>query len=246
MRYSTKEVERFWAKVEKLSGCWNWQGGRTGPFGAFRFGGRPGLAHRFSWLLSHGEGGFTDRTFVIVQTCDNKLCVKPGHLARVHKSATMELIAPRDRFWNLVEIPEAGGDVHWLWRGSKNNKGYGQFHLGGGSRHVLAHRFAYELTHGSVPPGLIVMHDCDTPACVNPEHLLAGTNAQNQRDMALKGRAGNRGERSPGAKLSEPIVQTIRVRAADGETCASLAKEFRVSHTLIRGVINRSRWRHVA
>lgn len=74
------------------------------------------------------------------------------------------------RFERRRPIQEPG--CCWIWAGSKGLNGYGLFQIGGrGSPHVGAHRFAYEMAHGPIPKGMVVMHSCDTPACVNPAHL---------------------------------------------------------------------------
>lgn len=75
----------------------------------------------------------------------------------------------------------------WLWRGALSN-GYGHFGFMG--RVVKAHRFAFMLYKDKIPPGLLVRHSCDIPACVNPEHLILGTRKDNTLDAAIQGRLG--------------------------------------------------------
>ena len=75
----------------------------------------------------------------------------------------------------------------WLWVGSTDSKGYGNLSVRG--RVASAHRASYEEFRGSIPKGMCVLHRCDTPACINPEHLFLGTHQDNMGDMAEKGRA---------------------------------------------------------
>lgn len=129
----------------------------------------------------------------------------------------------------------------WEWVGTRNNDGYGTFWNGerypgrngkrGGPVMVLAHRWAYAHFVDELPDGLCVLHRCDTPGCVNPEHLFLGTPADNVRDCTNKGR---RNQARPNRsrvyrKLSGEIHQRIRERVAAGEQRASLAREYGVS-----------------
>jgi hypothetical protein len=90
------------------------------------------------------------------------------------------------RFWEKVEQT----DGCWLWRASRLRAGYGLF-TDETSALVLAHRFAYRALVGPLRDGLFVLHHCDTPACVRPDHLRLGTQAENMAEMKEKGRARN-------------------------------------------------------
>lgn len=87
------------------------------------------------------------------------------------------------RFWARVKKTEGGC---WIWTGGKFRRGYGA--LWDGSKTWYAHRLSYELHKGPIPPGAVIMHACDTRSCVNPEHLVAGTQRDNIRDAVTKGR----------------------------------------------------------
>lgn len=88
-------------------------------------------------------------------------------------------------------IPEPNTGCH-LWIGSTDRYGYGYLEMGSRARgnrsHWAAHRVAWHLAFGPVPEDACVLHKCDTPACVNPNHLFLGSKLDNARDMAAKGR----------------------------------------------------------
>jgi hypothetical protein len=160
------------------------------------------------------------------------------------------------RFWAKVHKT----DGCWLWTASKRHKGYGAFAytLDGKMIHDRSHRFSYRLHVGEIPPGLFVLHRCDTPACVNPVHLFLGTNQDNVRDMHAKGRAVKpgsnpnkpprwaKGERHHAAKFTVQDIQNIRTRyAAGGVSYSQLAREYNTGTSAIAKVVLRLRWRHV-
>ena len=133
-----------------------------------------------------------------------------------------------------------------LWAGCKNAAGYGVFSSGKNwSRNRLAHRIAYERKNGPIPEGLKVLHRCDNPPCINPDHLFLGTDADNVADKVAKGR-GASGERNGHSKLKASMVLEIREQHATGEyTHKDLSHKHRISRTIITRIVNRTIWRDI-
>lgn len=94
------------------------------------------------------------------------------------------------RFWAKVE--RRGPDECWPWTGWTTSQGYGVIGLGG--RDEKAHRAAWIVTRGPIPRGLVIRHTCDNPPCVNPTHLLLGTQLDNIRDRVERGRSAKTNE----------------------------------------------------
>lgn len=90
------------------------------------------------------------------------------------------------RFWAKVAVGDA--DQCWLWQGPLSGNGYGRCAIGKRRAWMAAHRVSWTIHHGDIPQGLFVCHHCDVPLCVNPAHLFLGTQTDNMRDAASKGR----------------------------------------------------------
>ena len=150
-------------------------------------------------------------------------------------------------FWSQVRIVE--GDGCWEWIGWRNHYGYGRI-IGHGAHGYMAHRIAWTLANGK--PRDCVLHKCDNPPCVRPDHLFEGTRADNNADKMIKGRyvyrrrnRERRGEEMHNAKLTEPIVAECRIRNANGETVASLAREYGVNGSAMDSAVKGRTWKCV-
>lgn len=129
----------------------------------------------------------------------------------------------------------------WLWTGQYGAGGYGVIKDGG--RSEKAHRVSYRFHVGQIPQGKEVCHVCDVRSCVNPEHLFAGTRAENMQDMVRKNRhADNKGERNPRSALSPEQVLAIR---ASTDSTANIARSLGVTYQAVRDVRAGKTWRHL-
>lgn len=153
-----------------------------------------------------------------------------------------------ERFWRYVRKTEGC----WEWTGGRfqSSLGYGQFRVG--KRKVRAHRFAWQITNGSIPNGMRICHKCDNPTCCNPTHLFMGTDADNIADRGRKGRTKNgsrqfpelwSAERNPAAKVNWAAVHEIRLGRLRGRTLSQLSTQYGISISQVRNIVNNTNWR---
>jgi len=154
---------------------------------------------------------------------------------------------PTELFWSKVDRSRGPGEC-WIWTGGTGSDGYGIFSVTAPSgsaratRSFRAHRYAWTLAHGAVPPGKLLMHSCDTPTCVNPAHLSPGTPLENNRDAFAKGRRRARGEHNIKAKLTPESVREIR---ASGDPVDELATRYGVAAATVYSIRRGRTWRHL-
>lgn len=171
---------------------------------------------------------------------------KPASLGQTYCTKECRSSIPR-RFWERVRQ----SDGCWEWMGAKFPKGYGSLFTG--KKCELAHRVSYILHYGAIPDDLWVLHRCDNPGCVRPDHLFLGNNTDNVRDMIAKGRSWQqtrpetipRGEQLVQTKLTSEKVRAIRKEYAQGRSKQSLADAYGVAWKTIYDVVKRRSWRHV-
>lgn len=129
----------------------------------------------------------------------------------------------------------------WLWAGSCCEKGYGRVNISG--KNKRAHRVSWSQENGPIPDGAFVCHRCDTPSCVNPDHLWIGSPLENMEDMISKGRdKPNRGTKNGFAVLNESVISDVR---NNGLSCRETAEFYGVHVTTIRRVRSKTHWSHV-
>lgn len=202
-----------------------------------------------SWVYRHGlqfpygmcQCGCNQKTWIANRT-NASFGYRKGEPARFKAGHNVKSSTIQDAFYRY--IPSQEPDKCWLWRNNPNN--YGHFMFNG--KVYKAHRFSYEMYKGPIPEGLLVCHHCDTPGCVNPEHLFIGTLKDNAIDMVNKGRhkgSAHSGEKHHNAKLTKEQVILIRKKAENGESIKNLSNLFGITRSHVQNIVNHIAWKHI-
>lgn len=154
------------------------------------------------------------------------------------------------RFWEKVDVSSGC----WEWQATTISRGYGYFWVGSSdqfdSDREYSHRVAYELFCGDICDGEYVLHSCDNPKCVNPDHLRTGTQEDNMRDAMEKDRMvlpelpDNSGEKHGGSKLTEAEAIDVKTRYKN-ETASEVASDYPISEATVRAIGQGKRWGHL-
>lgn len=149
-----------------------------------------------------------------------------------------------ETFWaRIYSQVERVGDC-LLFTGHRVKDGYG--HVKKDGKMVLVHRAVWARDNGPIPDGLIIMHTCDTPACIEPKHLQLGTHADNSADRDRKGRrAPPRGSINGRAILCENDIPIIRYWLKNGYQAREIADKFLVDRHVIFNIKYNRCWQHV-
>lgn len=156
-----------------------------------------------------------------------------------------------ERFWEKVDkdgpYVERLRSRCWVWTANRSrrpdgSRAYGMITID--KRPCYAHRVSYEMANGKIPEGRWILHHCDNPACVRPDHLYVGDPQDNATDRVVRG-GQVRGERHAAAKLTEAQVMEIIARSKAGETYTELASEYGVTRAAIWQIATGRTWTHL-
>ena len=197
-------------------------------------------AHRMAYLLTHGT---LPEKAEIYSFCGNILCICPEHLvARIRipqpkpvrrikeiktKPEPQPVLTPEERFLAKIRMT----DSCWIWLGATSIDGYGLFSAYG--KRFQAHRFSYSHSVGPIPDGLLVLHSCHRPSCVNPEHLKIGTPKDNNNDMMEAGR------QKSGIPVPNNEISLILNDYENGMSINALIRKYRRTRKTIRNLLVR-------
>jgi len=141
----------------------------------------------------------------------------------------------------------------WIWQKQLHYHypyGITTFTENGRKSKQPAHRVSYKVFVGKIPKGLYILHQCDEPRCINPDHLHAGTQKQNMKEMRERNRAndksrGKKGSKHGMSKLTEEDIPKIKELYKSGMSGTKIAKIYGVNNTMIYFILNGKNWTHV-
>lgn len=214
------------------------------PFLAERHEINVGKARFCSKLCANYRG---ESTYRPCEQCGTPFAIFPSqpknqrHCSRACRNAATCPI--EQRFWAKVDKSPGYGPSGecWIWIASKTRERYGR--IKHGPRQRPAHAVSWEIHNGPVPDGLNVLHRCDYPPCVRPDHLFVGTQADNMRDMISKGRRAAHGRQ---ALTASQVIEIRRLYAAGGTTYSKLGVLFGVGSSAINHIVHRRTWANLS
>lgn len=165
-----------------------------------------------------------------------------------NRKVAHRFISPEARFEILHEKTDSGC---WIWKGSPTgSNGYGRILVNG--RHIQAHRYSYEKNFGEIPDGMFVLHKCDVPLCVNPDHLFLGTIKDNSDDKVNKNRQAKgiqlsiaqnnskrKGSLNANSRLKESDVISIY---KDQRAQRKIAEEYKITQATVYSIKKQRSW----
>lgn len=246
-------VERpFWDKVRLSDSCWHWLGKKSHANKIIlRSHAKTGAVctksvnpQKLSFALHVRE---LDPDEGVRPSCKNPECVNPAHLVafrRRSKNSLSDFNLATDfavSFWSKINK----GAGCWTWLGETNIEQYGLVSITdpdktsrSGSKRLMAHKVAYELTKGIIPPGQVVMHSCDNPRCVRPDHLSVGSIRDNTLDCINKGRRSSP-TKFVEVRISDDIIREIRQKDTHRRPrYTPLAKEYGIHPSYVYKILN--------
>lgn len=162
--------------------------------------------------------------------CDTcyRFIKRNGNILLYQKHVTESQI---EVFWRHVKVGD--NTECWLWTYGFSDNGYGKLKWNG--KFVGAHRISFMIHHGPILNGLVVRHTCDVKNCVNPNHLVVGTQKDNMIDRLVRGRGR--------LKVSKETAEAVRSDKNIGKRTSELSNKFQLSPRCIRDIVSGRKWK---
>lgn len=130
----------------------------------------------------------------------------------------------------------------WEWIGHKDSDGYGSITFK--YKTIKSHRESYKIFNGEIPKNLSVLHRCDNPSCINPDHLFLGNQSDNHKDMVSKKRHGF-GERNGMSKLTTAQARKVKNMLKFGFKATEISKKLNLTYSSVQKICKGIRWKHI-
>lgn len=143
------------------------------------------------------------------------------------------------RFW--AKVRRSSDNECWEWTASRTLGGYGQMEIAG--KFWSAHRMAWVVARGQIPDGVFVLHKCDNPKCVNPQHLFLGSAKDNASDRDRKGRGVTCQDGKMPVKFTSEQISSIKLDRAGGMKIAELMTKYGISRQYVQRIVSNKRRR---